>query len=241
MVQLSGFCIDTTEVTNAQYAAFLAARTSNGQHNIGGQPLACSGNTTFTPGMPSDTSRWPQPADKSNYPVTSVDWCDARAFCSWSGKSLCGARAGGPVAYTADFVDPTKDQWTYACMGGDGTTRKEYPYGSNYIASACNAGSVANGGEAGLPVAVKSMSNCVGGFAGLYDMSGNVREWEDACNTAGTQDGGSFPQNDQCRVRGGSANFQSAEVACASEQSTSQTRGLQRDGLGFRCCGALAP
>ena len=41
----AGFCVDSTEVTSAQYDAFLTARGSD----VSGQPASCTANTTFAP------------------------------------------------------------------------------------------------------------------------------------------------------------------------------------------------
>jgi sulfatase modifying factor 1 len=76
------FCIDATEVTNAQYRAFLAAKGSD----LGGQPETCTWNTSYLPGV------WPVPPTLDGFPVVTVDWCDAHAYCAWA-ESGCVARS----------------------------------------------------------------------------------------------------------------------------------------------------
>ena len=66
-VEVSQFWIDQYEVTNAQYAAFLAA--------AGGTP-------------PSGWADANAPAGQSDYPVEGVTWDQAAAFCQWAGKRL---------------------------------------------------------------------------------------------------------------------------------------------------------
>jgi len=86
-VNAGSFCIDSTEVTKGQYAAFLATTPSTA-----GQPAACANNTSFAPAAagPGGTSD----------PVVEIDWCDAVAFCTWAKKKLCN-----------------EQQWSTACNG----------------------------------------------------------------------------------------------------------------------------
>lgn len=76
MVQAGTTCVDSTEVTRKQYAAFLATNPS-----ISTQVDRCGWNQTFVP-----RSAWPSNDD---VPVTYVNWCDAAAFCAWAGKRMC--------------------------------------------------------------------------------------------------------------------------------------------------------
>mgnify|MGYP002145378841 CR=1 FL=1 len=70
-----------------------------------------------------------------------------------------------------------QSQWTHACTkGGDG--QHKYAYGNTYNASACTT----PGSGRSQPTEVGSQSQCVGGFPGLFDMIGNVSEWEDGCD-----------------------------------------------------------
>jgi sulfatase modifying factor 1 len=150
------FCIDATEVTNGQYAEFLAANPPSSN-----QFSACSDNTSFTP-----DGDWP---GDPTLPVVRVDWCDAYAFCTWAGKRLCG-RIGADHLALADRNDATASQWFFACsMKGT----KTYPYGATYDANACVFGSGRQ--------AAGSKQTCEGGFPGVFDMSGNVEEWVDEC------------------------------------------------------------
>lgn len=202
------FCIDSTEVTNAQYAGFLAAKGSD----TSGQPTQCAANTSFTP-----DGGWPA-TGKDDFPVTFVDWCDAYAYCAWAGKRLCGKIGGGPNAMN-DFVDAQSSQWHSACSKG-GT--QSMPYGTFYVPSNCNG--YASG--LGTTVAVASKPDCVGGYPGIFDMSGNVAEWEDSC-LADTP-------NATCRLRGGHWNSTGQDLSCGVNSST--PRNDSGPNVGFRCC-----
>lgn len=173
-----GFSIDATEVTRAQYAAWLATNPV-----VADQPPACAGwNVTYVP-----ESSWPErgctaaewpPGERGQYPVVCVDWCDAYAYCKSVGKRLCGSIAGGPNAY-ADHEDASRSQWFNACSSG-GTY--DFPYGDTFAAQSCNGHGSAV--DASQPVAASvGCQSPANGYAGVFDLSGNVREWEDSCSS----------------------------------------------------------
>jgi len=206
-----GYAIDATEVTQDQYAAWLATNPSTS-----GQPSYCSWNADFTP-----RCEWP-PGAKGNYPVVCVDWCDAYAYCAAVGKRLCGKIGGGANA-VGDYADATKSQWYNACSSGG---QNDYPYGDTYSGSACNGYDANNGGT----VPVGNMSECEpaeSGYGGVYDLSGNVWEWEDSCE--GYVDG-----TNACRLRGGSFNNYGSRLRC--DDGYVNDRGTQYVFIGFRCC-----
>jgi formylglycine-generating enzyme required for sulfatase activity len=199
------FCIDATEVTNDDYAKFLAAPRATDF-----VPDICDGDSSLTP-----SNAWPAAAGAGRDPVGFVDWCDADAYCAWAGKALCAGLDGAP----ADAQDPTNSRWSLACGGA---STRAFPYGDSYAPGTCND-SAPSGGIA----AVASHAACVGGYAGLFDMSGNVAEWEDACTRSGKDFG-------QCAVRGGAFDSAPAGLACASR--TLQSRTTTAANIGFRCC-----
>lgn len=204
-----GFCIDTTEVTNAQYVAFLAAGSS-----LVTLPAACSATAGYTP-----SNGWPYATGDDNLPVVWVDWCDAYAYCQWAGKRLCGRIGGGSNPPSA-WIDATGSQWFSACSTGGA---QAYPYGNTYEQNVCYG---AQPTTAPL-VAVKSNPGCVGGYPGIFDMSGSVEEWEDSCDAE-------MGAGDECQVRGG--NFGSDPMSLACAENNTGHRGLGEDDRGFRCC-----
>ncbi len=213
------FCVDATEVTEAQYGAFLDAGVTVQQG------LSCAWNTSFDPTKI-------ETGECSNYrlaaparPIRCVDWCDAVAYCASVGKRLCGRRGGGGLTLpTDDPANPAKDQWLVACSGGDSS--RAFPYGgSTYHPGRCVDNT--NG-----PADVMSQPRCEGTPSGLFDMSGNVAEWEDACDTAGADVSG---QN--CKTRGGDfASVADDKALRCWEVSAQAQRKATLLRVGFRCC-----
>ena len=211
MVRAGAFCIDGTEVTRTQYAAFLTSLPSTA-----GQPARCAWNTTFTP-----QSAWP-PGSLGDDPVVGVDWCDAWAFCAWAGKRLCGAVGGGAVD-PGSFADAAASQWTSACtLGG----AHPYPYGDTYVGTACN-GEPTDGAATLVPVA--TFTACQS-YAGVYDLLGNADEWEDSCTIVADDAGGA---NDTCHLRGEGFGEGTALVCNAPEAHARSAVGGDQ---GIRCC-----
>jgi formylglycine-generating enzyme required for sulfatase activity len=207
------YCVDAREVTISAYAAFLASGPS-----VSLFPAACGGKTSFAPASPLDMAR-------PTNPVTFVDWCQAYGYCASVGRHLCGRIGGGPPLSTAEQLDQVKSEWFNACSKGGTLT---YPYGSIYVQGAC----VDNRTSLNVPHAVGSYPGCVGGYAGLRDMSGNVQEWEDNCLPPGAGQPG---LNDSCKARGGGFNDPSTGVTCATMDST-RKRSQADAATGFRCC-----
>lgn len=75
---------------------------------------------------------------------------------------------------------------------------------------------------------MKSHGECVGGYDGLFDMSGNIGEWEDSCTLAAT------PQDDMCQRRGGDFVDTLDIQQCA--QGYQLPRAARQPSGGFRCC-----
>ena len=213
MVALAGYCIDSTEVTQAQYQDFITAKGND----VSGQPVECSWNTTYAPNACNI-----DPIGRGTHPIVGVDWCDAVAYCKWAGKRLCGKIGGGGVS-ASGFVKATESQWYNACSQGG---RRRYPHGDTFDSTLCNTGAASRNDT----VPVGSLPGCEGGFAGIFDMSGNGSEWEDAC----TSSTGS-PQNDQCHMRGGDfTNTNPDNNTCTYD--VTDPRSARDCDTSFRCC-----
>ncbi|MGA1621928.1 MAG: formylglycine-generating enzyme family protein [Synechocystis sp.] len=189
-VTVDGFCLEQTEVTNAQFAAFVQA---TGYVTVAERPLSpkqfpdladdqrSPGSLVFAmPGpevtdvpllswwhwVPGANWRHPDGPDsniqgKDNYPVVQVSYEDAQAYATWAGKQL-----------------PTEAEWEFAGRGG--LTDQIFGWGNTYSPQKANTwqgrfpfnNQAQDGYEGTAPVA----SFPPNAF-GLYDMTGNVWEW----------------------------------------------------------------
>ena len=218
----AGFSIDATEVTRGQYAAWLATNPATT-----GQAAVCSWNTSFTP----NATCMAQPSvcqgtECANHPQPCIDMCDASAYCNAVGKRLCGAIGGGSVSSTAPDLSlniATKSQWYNACSSNG---VNQFTYGNSSVRGNCNdylTFSTTTGPVASMP----ECQSPIPGYAGVFDLIGNVSEWEDNCY-------GSAGQADGCRARGFS--FRLSELMPMCSQFSSTYRSAAYDNVGFRCC-----
>jgi sulfatase modifying factor 1 len=216
----SRFCIDPIEVTNEAYRSFLATSPDPSS-----QDAVCQWNTDFSI---DDTASGPEVCQtrhkEDDYPVTCVNWCDARAFCKSLGKHLCGRMHGGPNPDSA-HADPAQSEWFDACSKGG---KLVFPTGE-YDPQACNVDS-----QGPVPAGAPGQEICEGGYLGLQHMSGNVREWEDSCS-------GETGAGDACLTRGGSFDSGGAtteghapDLQC--DVHDAYTRDDTDFAIGFRCC-----
>ena len=209
LVNVGGsFFVDATEVTVAQYREFLAAKAGD----VSGQSAACSWNQSYYDGPPA--------MDPDTFPMTSVDWCDASAYCAWAGEHLCGHIGGGPIA-RADIFEETLSQWYVAC-GGGGVHSNNNP--DTLENPRCNSSS-------GVLAPVASFALCEGYYPGVFDMEGNAAEWIDSCaaDTGAT---------DVCYLMGGGI-FDNGRSYCDEvygDEGEPYHRADKAGAFGFRCC-----
>jgi hypothetical protein len=140
-------------------------------------------------------------------PWTQVTFGEAEAACQAAGARLCSG-----------------EEWAVACTGPSSMV---FPYGSTYQATACNGLDASTGAV----VATGTFSGCEGGDAGLFDMSGNVREW--TTEKSGTT-GGTTPR-DIYVVRGGAYHTPAPGLTCGFDLSQA-VEDVVLPAVGFRCC-----
>jgi formylglycine-generating enzyme required for sulfatase activity len=148
------FWIGQTEVTNAQYAAFIDAGgyTNAAYWTVQGWAWQQSESVT-------QPSCWTESKfNQSDQPVVCVSWYEATAYSAWL-RSTSGLA----------FRLPTEAEWEYAARGPDALI---YPWGNTW-----NPDNVVWSGNAdGHPAPVGSRSSGAS-WVGALDMSGNVWEW----------------------------------------------------------------
>jgi formylglycine-generating enzyme required for sulfatase activity len=192
-VYVDGFFMDNTDVTNAQFAAFVRAtgyvtvaeRTPRAEDFPGAPPEnLVAGSVVFSPpshAVPLDNhfrwwnyvvgANWRHPNGpksdidgKDDYPVVHVAYEDAEAYAKWAGKRL-----------------PTEAEWEFAARGGE--AGKPFVWGDEFRP---HGQFMANTHQGHFPD-LDTMEDGFEGVApvaqfppnqyGLYDMAGNVWQW----------------------------------------------------------------
>jgi len=154
-VTLDAFWIDQTEVTNDQFAAFVAGTGFKTYAEEHGSSI----NWQHPQGSESDL------IGLGTHPVVKVNWEDATAFCMWAGGRL-----------------PTEAEWEYAARGPDGY---RYSWGNNWDglrANFCDVNcdhalgddNIDDGYTTTAPV--RSYHNG-SSWVNTFDQTGNVAEW----------------------------------------------------------------
>ncbi len=184
-VSVEGFWIDTHEVTNAQFAAFVAA---TGYVTTAEKPLPAdlypglpdeyraAGSMVFV--MPEQTlaqldpsqwwsftpgANWRHPGGpgtditgRDSEPVTQISWQDAKAYAAWRGHEL-----------------PSEAEWEWAARGGETIPARDQQPEANIWEGVFPYFDSADDGYHGPAPAGCFAAN---GY-GLLDMIGNVWEW----------------------------------------------------------------
>jgi formylglycine-generating enzyme required for sulfatase activity len=192
-VRVSGFWISKTPITNSQFAAFVAAthyvtvaerKPSPKDFPDAPPDKLVAGSLVFTPPLHpvelnDDTQWWRyQPGAnwrhpegpgttitaRGSYPVVQMAYEDAAAYAKWAGKRL-----------------PTEAEYEYAERGG--LDCRQYAWGSQFSPGGKQMANTYHGHFPDKSTAAHNdpTTTPVGSFPpngyGLYDMSGNVWEW----------------------------------------------------------------
>lgn len=194
-VAVDGFWMDATEVTNAEFAQFIAAthyktvaETAPTKEEFPTAPPEnlIAGSTVFTAtAQPVDLKNyfawwryvpaadWRHPAGpgsdiqgRDHYPVVQIAYEDAEAYAKWAGKRL-----------------PTEAEWEFAARGG--VPGKLYPWGDEltpggkFQANIYEGKFPMEGGDSGVDgfKGIAPVAQFAPNGYGLYDVAGNVWEW----------------------------------------------------------------
>lgn len=151
-VTVGDFNISKFEITNTQFADFLNSVNCGTDGSLGGEKYIHIESDTCQ--VKHDGSSFYPIAAAEERPVIYVTWFGAKAYSEWIGGRL-----------------PTEAEWEYAARGGNQSNGYRYS-GSNTINSVAwfsDNSSLEN----------HDIGTKVPNELGIYDMSGNVREW---CN-----------------------------------------------------------
>jgi formylglycine-generating enzyme required for sulfatase activity len=163
-VTLSAFRMSKYETSNAQFAAFLNAKSigSNGLYAVGVYPtqVLIDANTTW--GLTYTGSQWQPVSGKENFPVVDVTWYGATEFATYAGGRL-----------------PTEAEFEYACRGntntafstGDCLNNSQANYVWAYPLTGCTNTITT------YPDQTQAINSYSPNAFGLYNMHGNVWEW----------------------------------------------------------------
>jgi len=155
-VNLPGYWMGRTEVTNAQYRRFVQATGHR---------------------APEHWKRGQIPSGLEGLPVVFVDWEDAYAYCDWAGGRLPSELEWERAARGADRrVFPWGSEWdSKRCRNFELITGRKYATGDEWAS--------AIGSWVRLHDAVREGPAAVGAYGagaspyGCLDMAGNVCEW----------------------------------------------------------------
>lgn len=230
-VDVAGFWISETEVTNAQFAEFVKATGYRTEAERDPPQVAGAPSEMLNPGSAvfrvptADNPNWwhwvpgadwrhpngPRSsiAGRENDPVEQITYNDALAYARWAGLSL-----------------PTEAQWEFAARAGAAAIPEpvdaEGKPQANYYQGAFPARDTGTDGYTSRAPVGCFKSNAYG----LYDMIGNVWEWTSSEPREGT------PAK---VIKGGS--FLCATNYCARYRAAArqfQERDLGTDHIGFR-------
>jgi len=192
-VYVDGFWMDKTEVTNAEFAAFVQAtgyvtvaeKTPRAEDYPGAPPEnLVAGSVVFSPpdhAVPLNDhfqwwsyvkgANWRHPlgpsssiVGKDQFPVVHMAYEDALAYATWAGKRL-----------------PTEAEWEFAARGG--LTGQRYPWGDvfdpdgKWMANTHQGHFPDHDTAADRFLGIGPVAQFAANGYGLYDVAGNVWEW----------------------------------------------------------------
>jgi len=233
--------IGTTEVTNAQYTAFLNAVADSDNHGLYNNAMSSPLSGISRSGLPGFYNYSVDPG-RANHPVNYVSFWDTARFSNWlhNGQPTGSQNAsttedgaytltsGGITANTvtrnagALWAVTSEDEWYKAAyhqpasQGGDSDNYWLYPTSSNTITTA-------QANYFNLTGSTAPVGSYAANFYGTFDMGGNVFEWNEAIILGALRG-----------VRGGSAANDGSGLRADVRYSNFGIASDEADNIGFR-------
>lgn len=142
------------------------------------------------------------PNKQGEIPESKVTYFQARLLCEEQGKRLC-----------------SEEEWEKSCKGAKNL---RYPYGNEFDPSVCNTEDLEGKDRSLAPTGEWEKCRT---SEGLFDMSGNLKEWTASLWASGLQD---------YSVRGG--GYRSPEKASRCMVREANNPQIKNSIIGFRCC-----
>lgn len=237
-VYVQGFAIETREVSNRQFVAFLDEALAQGQIQVsadavqtGTSPLLIfSGSQIYRDPLADGFSVPADLPELKDYPVTGVTWFGADAYARWCGRRL-----------------PKESEWEKAARGAADSTRiyeqqvavhvgTKYPWGdAPPSAQRANYNGVFGGKR---PVASFPDGAARWWNTPVFDLAGNVWEWCDDWYAAYSNPHQPPATGSRKCVRGGDWESTAAQIRVGHRWFLEPVLASSR--IGFRCAAGPA-
>lgn len=263
------YCIDAYEATYNEYTAFMQAHEVTEQPafcawNTSYHPTDNFPQLQEWSNLPITNINW---CDAYMYCHTAVP---GKHLCGQIANPSAGVNEGDPIS-PSDANNPLTDEWYNACSdqganeypysanqyddgafcnGSQSLVQAAWESGCNSITpgygsprpTVCAGETYSIPTYAGCGDTAYWEADCIGGTSNaLYDMSGNVAEWENSCASyldgGGGDAGADGGMTDLCNVRGGSYVSGAAGLTCKTNSAQPpRARDVTADDIGIRCC-----
>jgi formylglycine-generating enzyme required for sulfatase activity len=251
-VALDAFWIDQTEVTNAQFAAFLNEQGNQSEQVNAEFAQWLIGHRSYSSIYSNVEGRvyWFEPGQYgliehvggefrpksgyADYPVIEVSWHGAATYCDWISGRL-----------------PTEAEWEYSARGQEG---RLYAWGdsfdgsrANYCDASCPKSWRDTTFDDGYPRWSPAGSYPRGAsWCGALDMAGNVWEWvndwyDGAYYARSPSHAPQGPESGDLRVRRGGSWFDSWLQMRSTSRRGEVPSSLRVHWVGFRCAVSARP
>ncbi len=263
-VTLDEFYMDTYEVTNGKYCAYLNTAYAQGRvrvsndvvYQVGGagEALCDTTGSSYLSRITWNGSTFRVTAGKANHPMALVSWYGTCTYANQRSRDVALTPCYDETTWDCNFGAggyrlPTEAEWEYAARGGEHSPYFRFPWGDIVDGSCANYRKSGDPYETGpdpetSPVGyydggqIPAGSDMKNGY-GLYDVAGNVWEWcHDWYDTAYYSDSPSNnptgPLSGSCRVVRGGSWYYDSIFTRCASRAYSTYPDFRCSYFGFR-------